>query len=286
MIRRVSVLALAIPLAASCAVAAPELTSGVTALPEQAWSAPPIDATFDYQIGGDYPLPDGVDVVSRDWYAGESPDGAYGICYVNAFQTQSDDGGLDRPDAQSNWPAHLVLSELGDDPNWGGEYLVDISTPEKQADAIEYLRPMIETCATKGFSAVEYDNLDSWIRFDGTPLEGQVPFGEEEAVEFATLLTEVAHSLELASAQKNTVELPAEVSREQIGFDFAIAESCGRWQECQDYRAVYGDHLIAIEYERQYFDATCAEVGDSVSVVLRNVAVSRPGTPGYQYDAC
>nr|WP_245856990.1 endo alpha-1,4 polygalactosaminidase [Actinoalloteichus hoggarensis] len=85
---------------------------------------------------------------------------------------------------------------------------MDVSTPEKRADAVEHPRPVIETCTTKGFSAVEYDNPDSWIRFDGTPLEGQVPFDEEEAVAFATLLTEVAHSLDLASAQKTPSSCP------------------------------------------------------------------------------
>ena len=54
------------------------------------------------------------------------PGGRYSICYVNAFQTQDDEAGVKRPDERSAWPADLVLSELGDDPNWGGEYLVDI----------------------------------------------------------------------------------------------------------------------------------------------------------------
>ena len=66
--------------------------------------------------------------MSRDWFLGEPLADGYSICYVNAFQTQSDEDGVDRPDERSNWPAELVLSELGDDPNWGGEYLVDIST--------------------------------------------------------------------------------------------------------------------------------------------------------------
>jgi len=34
---------------------------------------PPPNAKFDYQIGGDYPLPAGVEVVSRDWFIGFAP---------------------------------------------------------------------------------------------------------------------------------------------------------------------------------------------------------------------
>jgi hypothetical protein len=44
---------------------------------------------------------------------------------------------------------------------------------------------MVDACAAKGFQAVEFDNLDSWTRFDGTDLEGQVPFGRDEAVAYA-----------------------------------------------------------------------------------------------------
>jgi hypothetical protein len=251
-----------------------------------AWAAPPVHAGVDYQIGGDYPLPDGVAVVSRDWLAGAAPDDAYGICYVNAFQTQDDEDDVDRPDERSNWPADLVLLGLGDDPNWGGEYLIDISTPERRAEAAAWLEPMVATCAAKGFEAVEFDNLDSWTRFQDTPMADQVPFDEDDAIAFAELLAAMAHAHGLAAGQKNTVELPADVARGQIGFDFVVAEECGHWDECQGYVDVYGDHVIAIEYERADFRATCRGFGDRISVVLRDVDVSTPGSNTYQYARC
>ena len=147
--------------------------------------------------------------------------------------------GSKRPDERSAWPADLVLSELGDDPNWGGEYLVDIRDAGKRARAADWLQPMIKTCARKGFDAVEYDNLDSWTRFDGTAREGDVPFGKAEAIAFAELLADRAHALGLAVGQKNTVELTRAQARGRIGFDFAIAEECGRYGECRRYRRVY-----------------------------------------------
>ncbi len=91
---------------------------------------------------------------------------------------------------------------------------------------------MIETCARKGFAAVEYDNLDSWTRFDGTPRAGDVPFGKRQAIAFAALLTRRAHALGLAVAQKNTPSLTRREARRRIGFDFAIAEECARYAEC------------------------------------------------------
>jgi Glycoside-hydrolase family GH114 len=247
---------------------------------------PPVDGTFDYQIGGDYELPDGVEIVSRDWFIGSAPEDAYGICYVNAYQTQDDERGVDRPDERSNWPANLVLTTLGDDPNWGGEYLIDVSTPRKRERAAAWVEPMISTCEAKGFEAVEFDNLDSWTRFRGTPVQRRVPITRPDAVAYAQLLVGMAHDHGLAAAQKNTVQLPRSASRDRIRFDFAIAEECGRWNECQAYRDVFDDHVIVIEYRKRDFDKTCRQVGDALSVVLRDVNVTRPGSATYRYRAC
>jgi Glycoside-hydrolase family GH114 len=246
------------------------------ALAAVAIAPPPVNARFDYQIGDPYPPPHGVRVVSRDWHEARPLRRGYSICYVNAFQTQ--------PDAK--WPAGLVLRDLGDDPNWGGEYLLDISTRAKRRRIAARLQPMIDTCARKGFDAVEYDNLDSWTRFDGTPRAGDVPFGKSEALAFAALITRRAHALGLAVGQKNTAELTRRQARRRVGFDFAIAEECGRYRECGAYRRVYGNHVIAIEYRRRDFRYDCRTVGRRISVVLRNVDVTAPGTKGYRYDAC
>ena len=252
------------------------------------WEAPVANAKFDYQIGGDYPLSDGVSVVSRDWFAGTAPVEAYGICYINAFQTQADEPEVDRPDERSNWPAHLVLSTLGDDPNWGGEYLIDISTAEKRTAAASWVSPMIASCAAKGFKGVEFDNLDSWTRFDGTPVAGQVPFGRPEAVAYAALLVADAHAHGLAAAQKNTVELTPEEAHGQIGFDFAIAEECGRWRECGGYRALYGNLVFVIEYRAKDFKKDCGnkKLRNALSIVLRDIEVTTPGSKSHVYRAC
>ena len=242
---------------------------------------PPPNAQFDYQIGGDYVPAGGVTVVSRDWFAGVPlmPGTAYSICYVNAFQTQPDEAGVDRPDERANWPAELVLSELGDDPNWDGEYAVDLSSEAARVKATRHIASMIDTCASKGFDAVEFDNLDSWTRFD-------VPFGQDEAVAYAAALTSYAHSVGLAAGQKNTPELGAEVSLEVVGFDFAIAEECGRYDECDAYTEVFGDNVLAIEYTADGFAAACDAIGDDVAVVHRDVEVGTPDSPTFIYDTC
>ncbi len=51
---------------------------------------PTANADFDYQLGGAYPPPAGVSIVSRD--REEAPvAGLYNICYVNGFQIQPDE---------------------------------------------------------------------------------------------------------------------------------------------------------------------------------------------------
>jgi hypothetical protein len=178
-----------------------------------------------------------------------------------------------------------VLRELGDDPNWGGEYLLDISTRAKRRRIAARLDRYLRACARKGFDAIEPDNLDSWTRFDGTPRAGDVPFGKRQALAFARLIARRAHALGLAVAQKNTVELTrAQVRR--VGFDFAIAEECGRYRECDGYRRLHGDHVVAIEYRRRDFRAACRAVGDRISVVLRDRNVTAPGSRTYRYDEC
>jgi hypothetical protein len=263
------------------------LGAPATNVAARSWEPPPVDARFDYQIGGDYPLGRSVSVVSRDWFTGrDARRGRYAICYINAFQTQANERGVDRPDERSNWPRRLVLEELGDDPRWGGEYLVDLSTATKRAAAGRHVRRMVDACAQHGFEAVEFDNLDSWTRFDGTPMADEVPFGRQAAIAYAQLLTDYAHRRGLAVAQKNTLELGPHAARRRIGFDFAIAEQCGRYHECRGYTAMYGGHVIVIEYSVRGFRAGCAAVGQRVSVVLRDLAVSTPRSSTYRYRAC
>jgi hypothetical protein len=239
-------------------------------------AVPPANGQFDYQIGGSYSPPSGVTVVSRD--RGDSPAaGRYNICYVNGFQTQ--------PDEISWWKSNhddLLLKRNGsyvEDSAWD-ELLLDVSTSAKREALATIVGGWIDGCASKGFNAVEVDNLDSWTRSNGT-------LTESNAVEYAKLLASRAHAKGLAIAQKNTSEL-ANKGKTVIGFDFAIAEQCAEYTtdggrlECQSYVNVYGDHVIVIEYASGSFDKACKSYGSTLSIVLRD----RDVTPGGVYRSC
>ncbi|KAF2775513.1 endo alpha-1,4 polygalactosaminidase [Streptomyces sp. OM5714] len=252
-------------------VTAAALVPGSTPAEAAAYSPPPAHAGFDYQIGGAYTPPAGVEVVSRDHSASPAP-GLYNICYVNAFQAQ--------PGAEGDWDDDLLLrdanGEVVYDTDWGEAFL-DIRTADKRERIAEKVGTWIDGCADKGFQAVEPDNYDSYTRagdlLDAADAQGLI-----------RLLAERAHSDGLAIGQKNTVELAP--NREENGLDFAVAEECGEWDECGDYTAAFGDRVIVIEYTAKGLSKACAGFGDELSVVRRDLDVSPKGSSGYVRETC
>ncbi|MGN9914500.1 endo alpha-1,4 polygalactosaminidase [Phytohabitans sp. LJ34] len=248
-----------------------------SALPSSgAWRAPPANAVFDYQIGGVYPPAAAVGVVDRDRAAAPVP-GRYNICYVNAFQTQ--------PGENAWWQAHhptLLLKDAGgrhvEDPDWPGERLLDIADPARREAVAGIVGGWFADCADRGYQAVEPDNLDSWTRSAGL-------LSRADAEAYARLLVRAAHAHGLAIGQKNTPEL----GDAGIGFDFAIAEECAVYDECDAYTAAYGDRLYEIEYTDNGTDAyreACTDHGARVSVILRDRDVTPTGDAAYHYEYC
>ncbi len=261
------------PVALACAVLlvapAPQ-TSTVT--------VPPVNAKADYQLGGSYPLPHGVRVVTRD--RTESPArSAYSICYVNAYQTQ--------PGQLRWWKRHhdgLLLRRKGTlvhDPGWPGEVLLNTSTATRRQRIADVIGRWITGCDRSGFRAVEPDNLDSFTRSHRL-------LTRSNNLALARLLVARAHMAGLAIAQKNLAGL-SRAARTSIGFDFAVAEECSEYAECGAYRRAYGRHVIEVEYSdngRAAFTRACRQHGARWSVVYRDRDLRRPSSSQYVYDAC
>lgn len=97
----------------------PIVSAGV--LERRAWSLPPVNGVFDYQLGGAYAPESNVQIVTRDSGAAALA-GKYNICYVNGFQTQPQDKSfwetnypnllLRRADGQVSQPGTLNESDL------------------------------------------------------------------------------------------------------------------------------------------------------------------------------
>ncbi|MDF2508269.1 MAG: hypothetical protein K0Q52_2128 [Microbacterium sp.] len=257
-----------------CAAPADSSAPGESPAPAS-FDLPPSGATPDYQLGGAYePAPD-VGIVGRDRGA-EPAEGMYSICYVNGFQTQ--------PGEFDSWPDDLLLQHDGEvvfDPDWPDEALLDTSTAERRERIAAAVTPWIDGCADAGFDAVEFDNLDSYSRSDEA-------LSLDDNLALATLFVDAAHAAGLAAGQKNAAE-DAAVLREQAGFDFAVTEECAVYTECGAYSAIYGDHVIDIEYADELprsFAEMCADDDSPASMVLRDRDLVTPGTEGYVFETC
>jgi hypothetical protein len=238
-----------------------------------AFALPPLDGKLDYQLGGAYPPPAGVAIVSRDRNAAIAA-GIYNICYVNGFQIQ--------PDETAFWTGQhpdLILRNAGGNPvidtQWN-EMLIDVSSPTKRTAVAAIVDGWIAGCAQAGFDAVEIDNLDSYARSTGL-------LTMDDNVATVALFAASAHGRGLAIAQKNATELVPR--KAEMATDFVVAEECNRYQECESYRAGYGDHVLSIEYRRQDFAAGCAAY-PQLSIVLRDVNLVTPSDAAYVYDGC
>lgn len=233
---------------------------------------PPPNAKADYQLGGAYTPPSGVTVVSRDRNAAPAA-GVYNICYINGFQIQ--------PDETAMWTGShpdLILKDNGNpviDTEWN-EMLIDVSTPTKRDGVAAIVDGWIDGCKTAGFDAIEIDNLDSYARSHGL-------LTEDNNVAAMALFSAHAHAAGLAIAQKNSTELVPR--KAELATDFAVAEECNRYSECQSYRDGYQDHVIVIEYRQQDFTAGCTAY-PGLSIILRDLDLVTPADGAYVYDAC
>lgn len=230
------------------------------------------DAPFDYQLGEPYPPPEGTEVVVRDREAAPTA-GLYDVCYVNAYQAQ--------PHELAWWEANhpdLLLRD-GDgyvvDGAWD-EVLLDISSDAQRRALVDVVGGWIDGCAADGFDAVEPDNLDSHTRSAHllTPADAEA---------FARLLTARAHDAGLAIAQKNDAEMAPKGP--SLGFDFAIAEECNRWSECDAFADAYGPLVYVVEYDDAAFDTGCRE-WPHLSIVRRDVMLTPPGSSDHRHAAC
>ncbi|GAB3239879.1 endo alpha-1,4 polygalactosaminidase [Kineosporia babensis] len=239
---------------------------------------PPANGQFDYQIGGAYEPATGVEIVDRDREA-EPAAGKYNICYVNAFQTQPGDAEYWTGE-QDDLLLKNADGEYVRDSEWD-EYILDTSTEAKREALAGIVGEWIDGCAAAGFDAVEPDNLDTYTRSDEL-------LTKDDNVAFSALLAQRAHEAGLAIAQKNTAELDQNDAR-TAGFDFAIAEECQVWKECDAYTDIYGDQVYEIEYTdngRSAYATACKSQGQDISVILRDRDVVPAGKSAYHYQAC
>lgn len=295
---------------AALAIATPALAGAAT---NSSIPLPPANDGFSYQLYGKYTPESPAGVVSRD--RSDPPAGAayYNICYVNVLQTQPDEEGQSTSNPPygttawwtANHPDLLLKDSNGTvivDEDWN-EALFDVRTATKRQQLLNIQADWFDGCANDGFQAVEPDNLDSFLRS-----QGLISFAQTK--EYMKLVVPYVHDLGLAIGQKNTSEVGdgyGEIGADFVdtvspaqGFDFAIAEECAVYEECEAYTDLYGARVFEVEYTENNtavehdgdtepstpFEWICGIDGAERSIILRDKELVTPSTSGYHYEHC
>jgi endo-alpha-1,4-polygalactosaminidase (GH114 family) len=150
------------------------------------------------------------------------------ICYFSAGTAE------DWRDDYETFPSVVIGKKMAD---WDREEWLDV-----KSEAVRKIMALrIQTAKTKGCDGVEPDNVDGFANKTGFALK------EEDTKNFLLFLASQAHEHELLIGLKNSAEIAADMEQH---FDFAVVESCWKYDECCKYLA-FGSNLkpvFAIEY--------------------------------------
>ncbi len=201
-----------------------------------------------------------VDVYDIDWESDASDvaklhaQGTKVICYVSVGSWEDF-----RPDSDL-FPAAV----LGNDyDGWPGEKYLDIRSDETRARMLDRL----DACRSKGFDAVEPDNMDVFE----LGAESGFPLTRADGIDYAKWLADAVHARGMSIGQKNTASLTDTL---EPLYDWALTESCysdGNW--CSDLLAYATDDkpVFMCEYEPASFVDACSAWSSRYSPILKDL---------------
>jgi hypothetical protein len=169
--------------------------------------APPYRIVQVYDI-------DGFDATASD-VASLHAAGMQVICYLSVGSYENW-----RPDAAS-FSASILGSNVD---HWQGERWLDIRDIQRPDSALaRIMNARLDMCRSKGFDAVELDNMDGYTNDTGFPLTSAQQAG------YDAYLANGARQRGLSAVMKNDVD---QVSTLLPYFDMALNEECNRYGEC------------------------------------------------------
>lgn len=200
---------------------------------------------WQYQLDGELDRAVDVDVLVVDLVdtaAGDVADlqrrGTRVVCYLSAGSWENW-----RPDADE-FPDDVVGEPLA---GWSGESWLDVSRDEV---LLPLMAARLDLCAEKGFDGVEADNVDGYTQRTGFELSA------EDQLRYVRGLADLAHDRGLAFGLKNDLD---QVAQLEPHADFAVNESCRRYDEC-DALAPFveaGKAVLHVEYTDAAEDPVC-----------------------------
>jgi hypothetical protein len=224
-------------LCAGCTASAPPPVEGPPAGSAGERWAPPLGATWQYQLQDEIDTSVDADVYVVDLFnvdasvvADLHDEGRRVACYVSVGTLEAW-----REDAH-RFPAEVVGRPL---PEWPGETWLDV----RRLDVLEpLLADRFDLCRSKGFDAVDPDNVDGFTQDSGFPLQA------EDQLRFNRTVARLARDRGLGVGLKNDLlQVPELVD----DFDFAVNESCVEEEECGRLRPFVdrGKAVLHVEYD-------------------------------------
>jgi hypothetical protein len=138
------------------------------------------------------------------------------------------------------------------DGHWAGERWLDI----RQTSILEPLmKARFQLCKSKGFDAVDPDNIDGYTNKTGFPLTAA------EQLTYDTWVASAVHAIGLSVDQKND---PGQTKNFGTAFDFAVVEQCFQYDFCKTYAPYSAEDALVLDIEysvsrQRFLDHTCPE---------------------------
>jgi hypothetical protein len=227
----------ALALAFACACSAPGPPAAPPARPAVSGARwiPPAASTYQIQYGGRLDLTVAASIYDVDAFdtparivAQLHARGRRAVCYVDVGTWEKW-----RPDA-SAFPK-TVLGEP--DGGWPGERWLDV----RQTSVLEpIMTQRFKLCKSKGFDAMDPDNLDGYQNDTGFPLT----YAEQLA--YDTWVAREAHALGLTVAQKGDNGQVADLSKV---YDFAVVEQCFVQGWCGSFTRYTNRNALVVDVE-------------------------------------
>lgn len=178
------------------------------------------------------------------------------VCYISAgsYEGWRSDASTFPGSAQLNskTPDHAILGILGWKMSGWDERWLDVRDVQKPGSALaSIMRARIAMCQSKGFNAVEFDNVDGYTNQTGFPLTAA------DQLYYDSFLANEAHAKGLSAVLKND---NAQIPKLLPYFDFALNEECWHYNECTtaqngsygyDQFVAAGKAVFGVEYTGQ-----------------------------------
>src|SRR5579872_2147826 len=222
----------------------------VTPLAAQAMWIPSSGDTFQWDLETPVPLTVPATVYDIDMFDNPATVvtklhalGRHVICYIDVGSWESY-----RPDAKQ-YPKAILGERY---PGYPQERFVDI----RRLDLLgPILAKRFDLCRSKGFDAIEPDNIDTYQADTGFPLTAQ------DELNFDAWLISQAHARGLSIGQKND---PEQASKLYGSFDWALLEECFYLNFCERFapyvasgKAVFDTEYLSDTGQQVFLNQDC-----------------------------